>query len=125
MPRDTRDTTRRGQNGPAVRTQSGRTSQGGVEVATDLDLAGILTRLTMDLEHFEATLAVERGRIENPMPFEQPGRNSERISSTVAALVSELLQILTLLRRLRETDEIYGQRPAAAPQPSRQGRAST
>jgi len=94
-------------------------------VATDLDLAGILTRLTMDLEHFEATLAIERGRIENPMPFEQPGRNSERISSTVAALVSELLQILTLLRRLRETDEIYGQRPAAAPQPSRQGRAST
>jgi len=122
MPRDTRDTTRRG---PVAPTQPGRTSQGGVEVAADLDLAGILTRLTTDLEHFEATLAVERGRIENPMPFEQPGHNSERISSTVAALVSELLQILTLLRRLRETDEIYGQRPAAAPQPSRQGRGPT
>src|SRR5713101_1865910 len=115
MPRDTRDTTPRGQNGPAVRTQAGRTPQGGVEVATDLDLAGILTRLTMDLEHFEATLAIERGRIENPMPFEQPGRNSERISSTVAALVSELLQILTLLRRLERPTDI---RPAAGGGPT-------
>src|SRR6266849_4562647 len=103
MPRDTRDTTRRGQNGPAVRTQSGRTSQGGVEVATDLDLAGILTRLTMDLEHFEATLAIERGC--------RPGFRAAADSHLAA--------------QAGETDEIYGQRPAAAPQPSRQGRAST
>jgi hypothetical protein len=97
-------------------------------VASDLDLTGVLTRLTSDLERLEATIAIERGRIENPMSFEQSGRNSERISSTVAALVAELLQILTLLRRLRETDETPGQPPAvpgADRQSSRQGRGPT
>jgi hypothetical protein len=125
MPRDTRDATRPGHHGSAVRARPGRSSQGGVEVAPDLDLAGVLARLTKDLEQFEATMAIERGRIEHPMPFEQPGRDSQRISSSVSALVAELVQILALLRRLRETDEIYGQRPAAAPQPSRQGRGPT
>ena len=123
MAQDARDTTRLRRDGTPVPNQRRRKSQGGVEVAADLDLAGVLTRLTSDLEQFEAAIAVERGWIEHPMTFEQPGRHSERISSSVTALVAELLQILTLLRRLREADELYGQAPAlkgSHPQPSRQ-----
>ena len=125
MAPNARDTTRLIRRRASVSTTPRPTSPGGSDVAPDVDLAGVLTRLTSRLEHFEAALAVERGRIEHPMPFEQPGRHSERISSSVTALVAELQEILTLLRRLRETDEIYGQRPAAAPQPFRQGRGPT
>jgi hypothetical protein len=124
MARDARDAT---SQGTAVPTQPGRTSHDGVDLAADLDLAGILARMTSDLERFESTIAIERGRIEHSMAFEQPGRHSERISSSLTALIAELLQILTLLRRLRETDELYGQTPApsgAGPQPSRQRRQS-
>jgi len=94
-------------------------------VAPDFDLACVLARLTNDLERFEAAMAIERGRLEHPMPFEQPGRHSERISSSVSALVAELVQILALLRRLREIDELNGQSPALrgpGPRPSRQRR---
>ena len=125
MARDARDATRPRRRGTAAPTQPGRTSQSGVEVAPDLNLAGVLTRLTSDLEHFEAAMAIERGRIEHPMPFEQPGRHSERISSSVTALIAELLKILTLLRRLREADEPYGQAAAvsgARLEPTRQRR---
>jgi len=125
MTPDARHATRPGHRGSAVASQPGRTSQGGAEVLPDIDLAGVLTRLASDLEQFEAAMAVERRRLDHPMPFEQPGRHSERISSSVTALVAELLQILTLLRRLRETDELYGQSPAfggPGPQPSRQRR---
>jgi len=119
MTPDTRHATRPGHRGTAVASQPEGTSQG---VPPDIDLAGVLTRLATDLEQFEAAMVIERRRLEHPMPFEQPGRHSERISSTVTALVAELLQILTLLRRLRETDELYGQAPAlgsSGPQPSR------
>ena len=128
MPRDTRDATHPGYHGTAIPARPGRSSRSGVDVAPDLDLAGVLDRLTHDLEQFEAALAIERRRIEHPMPFQQPGRHSERISSSVTALVAELKQILTLLRRLRETDELYGQAPAltgTGPQPSRQRRQAS
>ena len=97
-------------------------------MAPEMDLASVLARLTSDLERFEAAMAIERSRIDHPMPFEQAGRHSERISSSVTALVAELLQILTLLRRLRESDEQYSRPPAVSgggPQPSRQGKGPT
>jgi hypothetical protein len=127
MPRDTRDT-RTGHHGTAAPARPRQSSQGDVDVAPDMDLAGVVARLTKDLERFDAAMTIERKRMEHPMPFEQPGRHSERISSSVTALVAELMQILALLRRLRETDELYGQAPAptgAGPQPSRQRRQET
>jgi hypothetical protein len=69
-----------------------------------------------DLDQFEAAIAVERSRLEDPMPFEQPGRHSERISGSITALVAKLMQALTLLRQLRETEELLGQ---AGPRSSR------
>ena len=127
MAPNARDTTRLSRHRAAASTPPRRTSLGGGEVDADVDLAGVLSRLTSHLEHFEAALAVERGRIERPMPLEQPGRHSERISSSVTALVAELQEILTMLRRLREIDELYGQAPAvrgAGRQPARQERGS-
>ena len=128
MPRDVRETTRPGHHGIAAPARHERSSQGDVDVAPDMDVASVLARLTSDLERFEAAMAIERRRIEHPMPFEQPARHSERISSTVTALVAELLQILGLLRRLRESDEQYSQPPPisrSGPQPSRQGKGPT
>ena len=127
MAPNARDATRLSRHRAAASTQPRRTSPGGGEVAPDVDLAGVLTRLTSHLENFEAALAVERGRIDHPRRFEQPGRDSERISSSVTALVAELQEILTVLRRLGEIDELYGQAPAvrgAGPRPSRQERGS-
>jgi len=102
---------RAGHDGAALQTEPARASPGHIDGLPDVDLAGVLNRLSSNLEHFEAAMAIERGRIEHPMPFDQPGRHSERISSSVTALVAELMQILTLLRRLRESDELYGQAP--------------
>jgi hypothetical protein len=114
MARRTRDTRRLGHHGKALPSSPGRASEGGGKVASDLNLTGVLARLMNDLEHFEAAMTMERGRIEHPMHFGQPGRHSERISSSVTALVAELQQILTLLRRLRESEQLYGHTPSAS-----------
>src|SRR5437773_12495257 len=98
MAQDARDTTRLRRDGTHVPNQRRRKSQGGVDVEADLDLAGVLTRLTSDLEQFEAAISLEMEQLEHPMTVEQTDRHSQCITSNNTLPVAEVLQILILSR---------------------------